>query len=118
MRHRSKSIAPALLALTAACAPEPRAFCDRLNFCSVLSISADTCIQQIDTQLDALSWKGRDTFELFLTSCVAQPSCDTFFLCLETFPGANFATLLGRQPDPGSTPANTPVSAGARPANP
>jgi hypothetical protein len=100
MRYGSKSVALTLLALTAGCAAETREYCDRLDFYSLLSISVDGCIQEMDARLDALSPERRDPFEFFLTGCLVQPSCDTFLVCIETSPTTIFAT----ERDPGSTP--------------
>jgi hypothetical protein len=107
MRYGSKHVALSLLALTAGCAAETREYCNRLNFCSLLSISVDRCTQEMDARLDAFSLERRDAFEFFLTGCLVQPSCDTFLVCIETSPTAIFAT----ERDPGSTPASTRVPA-------
>jgi hypothetical protein len=111
MRLGSKLLALALLALTPACAVEPRMFCNRLSFCSLFSIGVDTCIERMDEELDGLSPEGRAEFEVLLAGCLGLPTCDTFFVCVETFPGAAVASEPGAQLEPGSTPISTPAAA-------
>jgi len=101
MRHASKSITLIVFLLAAACGvtpthmpdggaggsgPKPatvsEATCERLDACNALPGSVEECIQETNTDLNALPQNQRAEVELALKQCLAHPSCDGLVECL------------------------------------
>ncbi len=86
MSHVSRSFAPLLLLVTAACSSTGVALCNRLDECNALGagVSASQCAESIDLGLQNMTESLRSDCQGLIADALDNESCEVF---LSELPG-------------------------------
>lgn len=60
--------------------------CDRLDECNALNpgVSADECVEMVDTQLENVTPSQRSDWETLMGGCLQFDTCSAFLACVDS----------------------------------